>query len=57
MGFDWMGNDGDIYRSLKGIANKGGYFGSVNQANFWMRCAQESGVHAVPVFHGTTVLN
>lgn len=50
MGFDWMGNDGDIYRSLKGIANKGGYFGSVNQANFWMRCAQESGVHAGPCF-------
>ena len=50
MNFNWLGNDGDIYRSLKGIANKGGYFGSINQANFWMRCAQESGVHTGPGF-------
>ena len=51
MNFNWMGNDGDIYRSLKGIANKGGYFGSINQANFWMRCAKEHmGVHTGPGF-------
>ena len=37
MQIDWTDHDKDLYMSLKGCVNKGGYFSSVGQMNYMAR--------------------